>query len=124
MKFTEKELKANVLKAKRLGTENKKISMGVLTKKFSSREQVDNLLRKEGFEKEYIKSDCENDFTRNKKSGFYYSKSGVCAYEMSGIVLIALFWDEIKNKLIADNSEIIYKNTSDDSDMARENDGR
>jgi len=118
------ELKANVLKAKKLGTENMRIAMSVLTPKFSSREQVDNLLRKEGFEKEYIKSDCENDFTRNMKSGFYYSKSGVCAYEMSGTVLIALFWNEIESKLIADNSEITYKNTSDITDMARENDGR
>jgi hypothetical protein len=118
------ELKANVLKAKKLGTENMRIAKSVLTPKFSSREQVDVLLKKEGFEKEYIKSDCENDFTRNMKSGFYYSKDGVCAYEMSGTILIAIFWNEIKGKLINDNSEITYKNTNDITDMSRENDGR
>ena len=56
-------------------------------------------MKKEGFAKEYIKSDAENDFTRNMRSGYYYSKEGVCAYEMSGTILIALFWKEIKGRL-------------------------
>ena len=118
------ELKTRVLKAKKLGTENMRIAQRLLMSKFSSRDQVEALLKKEGFEKEYIKSDPENDFTRNMKDGFYFSKDGVCAYEMSGTVLIAILWDEIESKLIPDNSEIIYKNTSDITDMARENDGR
>jgi len=118
------DLKANVLKAKKLGTENMRIAQSLLTPKFSSREQVEAFLKKEGFEKEYIKSDAENDFTRNMRSGYYYSKGGVCAYEMSGTVLIALFWNEIEGKLIIDNSEISYKTTTDITDMSRENDGR
>ena len=117
-------MKANILKAKKLGTENMRIAQSLLTPKFSSREQVESFLKKEGFEKEYIKSEAENDFTRNMRSGFYYSKEGVCGYEMSGTILIALFWDQIESKLILDNSEISYKTTTDITDMARENDGR
>ena len=118
------ELESNVLKAKMLGTENMRIAQNILIPKFSSREQVESLLKNEGFEKEYVKSDPENDFTRDMRSGYYYSKHGVCAYEISGTILIALFWGEIEGKLISDNKEVIFKNINDITDMARENDGR
>jgi hypothetical protein len=112
-----KATKENINKAKTLGTENVRIAINILTPKFSSREQVDMLLRKEGFRKEYIKSDPENDFTRNMKSGYYYSKDGVCAYETCGIILIALFMNEIEEKIIIkDNPALGYKTTSDITD--------
>lgn len=118
-----KTLKEKIQECKRLGNDNIIIAHKYLSTKFSSREQVESFLKNQGFEKEYVKSDPENDFTRNMTSGYYYSMKDVCAFEKSGTVLMAIFYDEFADKLIKDNS--VYTQTkSDITDMARENDGR
>lgn len=118
------ELKEKILNAKKLGSENIRIAQHYLSAKFSSREQVETFLKNSGFEMEYIKSDPENDFTRNLRTGYYYSMKNVCAYEMSGTILIALFCDEISDKFIVDSSVYAQNSYKDITDMSRENDGR